>query len=249
MFERPHHQWIAQVLASLDAELLRRQQCWFGGGTAISLRMGEYRESIDIDFLVSDLAGYRELRRRLRGATTLAPLARPGIRAFPMTGEWRLDQYGLRGFVDAGPRPIKFEIVNEARIPLQPPAAADRICGVATLSLPDLAACKLLANSDRWRDDSVFARDAFDLAYLELPPRRLAPGLRKAMAAYGSDVAADMHRAIDALRRREGWLARCIAGLSIAEPPAAVLQRLRGLERRLRAAEAQVGKAVSGGAG
>lgn len=55
MFERPHHQWIAQVLASLDDALLHRYQCWFGEGTAISLRRGEYRESIDIDFLVSDL--------------------------------------------------------------------------------------------------------------------------------------------------------------------------------------------------
>ena len=67
MFERTHHQRIAQVLAALDGTLLRRYQCWFGGGTAISLRMGEYRESIDIDFLVSDPEGYRELRQRLRG--------------------------------------------------------------------------------------------------------------------------------------------------------------------------------------
>ena len=34
----------------------------FGGGTAISLRHGEFRESVDIDFLTCDLAGYRRLR-------------------------------------------------------------------------------------------------------------------------------------------------------------------------------------------
>ena len=237
MFERPHHQWIAQVLASLDAELLRRHRCWFGGGTAISLRKGEFRESIDIDFLASDIDGYRALRQRLRAATSLAPLSRPGGPAFAMTNGWRSDQYGLRGFVAAGPRPIKFEIIHEARIPLQVPAPADRVCGVATLSLPDLAACKLLANADRWRDDSVFARDAIDLAYLDLPPRHLAPALRKARAAYGADAAGDMQRALAALRQREGWLSRCIAGLSITESAASVLQRLLVLDRRLRAAE------------
>ncbi|MBM3349738.1 MAG: nucleotidyl transferase AbiEii/AbiGii toxin family protein, partial [Betaproteobacteria bacterium] len=30
-------------------------QCFFGGGTAITLRHGEYRESVDIDFLISDV--------------------------------------------------------------------------------------------------------------------------------------------------------------------------------------------------
>ncbi|MCW2313780.1 nucleotidyl transferase AbiEii/AbiGii toxin family protein [Rhodoferax antarcticus] len=55
MFERPHHQRIAQVLYALDAQLLRDKHCLFGGGTAIALRYGEYRESVDIDFLVSDL--------------------------------------------------------------------------------------------------------------------------------------------------------------------------------------------------
>lgn len=240
MFKRPHHQWIAQVLASLDAVLLRRHQCWFGGGTAISLRKGEFRESIDIDFLVSNLEGYRELRQCLKGTKSLGPLTRPGIAPFSMTKEWRVDQYGLRGFVNAGPRPIKFEIVNEARIPLQQPAAGDLVCGVATLSLSDLAACKLLANADRWCDDSVFSRDAIDFAYLDLPPRHLAPALRKAMAAYGPDVIADMHRAVVALRERDGWLGRCLVGLSIAETAASVLQRLRGADRRLRSADAMV---------
>ena len=49
MFERPHHKRIAHVLASLDANLLARSHCLFGGGTAMALRHGEYRESVDID--------------------------------------------------------------------------------------------------------------------------------------------------------------------------------------------------------
>jgi hypothetical protein len=56
MFERPHHQRIAQVLGALNAPLLRENHCLFGEGTAIALRYAEYRESVDIDFLVSDLS-------------------------------------------------------------------------------------------------------------------------------------------------------------------------------------------------
>ncbi|WP_255343899.1 nucleotidyl transferase AbiEii/AbiGii toxin family protein [Methylibium sp. T29-B] len=53
MFERPHHRRIATILAALDADVLVANDCLFGGGTAMALRYGEYRESVDIDFLVS----------------------------------------------------------------------------------------------------------------------------------------------------------------------------------------------------
>ena len=71
MFERPHHRRIARVLAALDGDLLREANCLFGGGTAMALRFGEYRESVDMDFLVSDLSSYRRLRQLLTGEAGL----------------------------------------------------------------------------------------------------------------------------------------------------------------------------------
>ena len=50
MFERPHHRRIARILAALNGDLLREANCLFGGGTAMALRFGEYRESVDMDF-------------------------------------------------------------------------------------------------------------------------------------------------------------------------------------------------------
>jgi hypothetical protein len=67
IFERTHHQRIAVALQALDAARLRENNCLFGGGTVIALRYGEYRESVDINFLVSDIAGYRNLRQLLTG--------------------------------------------------------------------------------------------------------------------------------------------------------------------------------------
>ena len=52
MFERPHHRRIATILQALDADALLANACLFGGGTAMALRFGEYRESVDIGFLV-----------------------------------------------------------------------------------------------------------------------------------------------------------------------------------------------------
>lgn len=56
---------IARNLGALNGPLLKLHKCLFGGGAAIVFRFGEYRESVDIDFLVSDVACHRDLRRGL----------------------------------------------------------------------------------------------------------------------------------------------------------------------------------------
>jgi hypothetical protein len=76
MFERAHHRAIARVLSALDGELLAQANCLFGGGTAVALRFGECCESVDMDFLVSDLASYRRLRQLLTGEAGFAGLWR-----------------------------------------------------------------------------------------------------------------------------------------------------------------------------
>lgn len=53
-FARSHHRLVAMALGCLDAAMLREHRCLFAGGTALALRFGEYRESVDIDFVVSD---------------------------------------------------------------------------------------------------------------------------------------------------------------------------------------------------
>jgi hypothetical protein len=233
VFERPHHRRIAQILGALDGDRLRDFKCWFGGGTAIALRYGEFRESVDIDFLVSDPDCYRQLRQRLAGAADIGVLLRKGSPSIALARDIRADQYGIRTVLLMDGLPIKFEIIREARIALEAPARSDAVCGISTLAVIDLAASKLLANSDRWRDDSAFSRDAIDVAMMELSPRRLRPALVKATAAYGATVIEDMRHALDALRDRPAHLERCIRAMAMAMAPAAMQQRLRALRRRL----------------
>lgn len=232
MFERPHHQRIAQILRSLDGELLRAHCCWFGGGTAIALRHGEYRESVDIDFLVSDLACYRSLRQLLTGAPGIAALARPA-HAWEQGAPVRADQYGVRATLIVQEVRIKFEVVLEGRMALQPPASDDEICGIATLTTLDLLASKLLANSDRWGDEGVFGRDVLDLAMMQPRLPLLRRAVSKAQQAYGNAVLRDLARAIERMKTRDGWLERCMQAMAFNVPRAVVWQRLRALERVL----------------
>ncbi len=234
-FDRPHHQRIAHVLGALDGAILRQHGCLFGGGTCIALRYGEYRESVDIDFLVSDAPGYRELRQLLTTPAGLAPITHPHAMPLVTLREIRADQYGIRTMVQMDGQAIKLEIVREARITLELPSAddtnGDKICGVSTLTRLDLATAKLLANSDRQADDGVFSRDVIDLAMMDLPLATLRAALVKAEQAYGASVARDLGKAIDRLQNRQGWLERCMLVMAMQSPKAVLWQKVRALRR------------------
>lgn len=233
MFERPHHQRIAQVLLSLNGALLREQRCLFGGGTAIVLRRGEYRQSLDIDFLVSDVTGYRRLRQLLTGAQGFAAILRDHVGPIEPLRDIRADQYGIRTMLKVAGQQIKFEIILEGRIALATPDEKDEVCGIATLSPLDMAAGKLLANSDRWYDDAIFSRDLIDLAMLRPPLKLLRKAVAKAETAYGQAILRDLDLAICRLQERPGRLDRCMEALSVNLPKALLWERIRALRRVL----------------
>ncbi len=234
MCERPHHQRISQVLDVLNGQLLRENYCLFGGGTAIALRYGEFRESVDVDFLVSDVASYRNLRQLLTGADGIAAIVRVGADPLTQAREVRADQYGIRTMLRVADQTIKFEIVLEGRIELADPGASDEVCGVATLTPLDMATSKLLANSDRWGDDGVFNRDIIDLAMMNPSLVLLRQAVAKAETAYGQAIRQDIEKALQRLQNRHGWLERCMQTMAMSLPKAVVWQRLRALRRVLR---------------
>jgi hypothetical protein len=232
LFEREHHRRIAAVLAALDADVLAAHACWFGSGTAIALRYGEYRESVDIGFMVSDLAGYRALRQRLTGPAGLDSLARPGA-TLVQARELRADQYGLRTLVREGGWTLKFEIFLEARIAFDVPGDEDVVAGVRALTPLDLAASKLLALADRWRDDSVFSRDLIDLAMMQPPKALLKAALAKAAGAYGDSVQACLSKAVQDLRDRPHRLEACMGAMGMTTVSKAQLwARIKALDKR-----------------
>lgn len=229
MFKREHHQKIFEVLQRLDAQVLKNHACYFGGGTAIALMNGEYRESVDIDFLVSDLTGYRALRELLTGPEGISAITKSG-RELVLAREIRTDQYGIRVMLRVGDINIKFEIISEGRIAFDAPKAKDYVGEIITLSRIDLVASKLLANADRWNDDSVFSRDVIDLAMMKVNKNEFYQAAEKAITAYGNSVLASLDKAIDRLFTKEGLLDKCIAVMKISVPRAVLWQNLENLK-------------------
>jgi hypothetical protein len=224
---------VARVLEALDARRLHAHQCLFGGGTAVALRCGEYRESLDIDFLVSHREGYRALREAMSGAAGFQALCRPGAGAITQTRDVRADQYGVRTMLRVDGVEIKFEIVLEGRITLDAPGDGDLLCGVATLTPQDMATSKLLANADRWRDDSVLSRDLIDLAMMMPGKALLREAIAKAEGAYGVAIQTDLRNAIQSLRERPHRLDHCMRAMRMNTVPKALLwKRIKALAPR-----------------
>jgi hypothetical protein len=167
----------------MDQGFLLHNRCWFGGGTAIVMTHGEYRLSLDVDFLCSDLLGYRALRSR---AVEYGVEGLFGAGVEPLR-DVRADQYGIRAAVKFNDQAIKIEIIREGRISLD--GAPDAELGAPLLSRPDMFAEKLLANADRGQDPSIGYRDAIDLGML-LAVGGVFPSaaIAKAESAYGVDI-------------------------------------------------------------
>ena len=178
---------------------------------------------------MSDIAGYRHLRQQLTGPNGIQAICLPS-HALAQVREMRADQYGIRTMLRVDNVNIKFEIVLEGRIALETPSSEDRLCGVATLTPLDMATSKLLANSDRWRDDATQSRDLIDLAMMAPSKPLLRQALAKAQNAYGTSVQADLAKAIQTLSERPHRLSECMANMGMNSIPIALLwERIRAL--------------------
>lgn len=214
MFRRAQHQSVLTVLGALRSDLLSACHFLFGGGTRIVLELDEYRESLDIDFVCSDSAGYAELRlaSTRQGHAGLFSPDSLGKLDFPR--EIRVDQYGIRLLVVDGETRMRLELIREARMELSP-GVRPSWSPVDCLSLEDCFAEKLLANSDRWADGQVLSRDLIDLAALRA---RFGPipnaAWEKAQLAYKSSPKDDLAKALSAFEDK-GKQSRCFESLRV----------------------------------
>ncbi len=223
MFDRAHHQRIQQLLDAMSAEFLQQTECFFAGGTAIALSLGEYRESVDVDFLCASQEGYRALRNTISLNTLGALFSQP----ISLAREVRSDRYGIRTFIKVDGVPIKFEVVREDRIDLQ--GEPGLRFGVPMLSRADLYAEKLLANADRYLDKSQASRDIIDLAVMILhwgPVPDIA--WAKVRDAYGASADKAYQGAI-ALVQEAAYLRACLARMHMSEDWVTRIQDVLGV--------------------
>jgi hypothetical protein len=210
IFKLDHHNKILTILESLDSNVLRKSIAYFGGGTLLALDFGEYRCSKDIDFICSvSSSGYKHLRTVVFDGGYKA-LFRDQIRT--QVGRGTADQYGIRMLINVDGQPIKTEIIAEVRFELDPPRYPEW-SPVACLSLSDCFTAKLLANSDRFMDDSVESRDLIDLAVLRLHSPIPPVAIAKAEKAY--EVMRPLKLAIQRFQERDAYREQCFHSLQI----------------------------------
>jgi len=227
VFHRPHHQRISALLNALNAELFRGNRCYFGGGTAIALTYREFRESHDVDFLVSDAPSFQHLRQLVRKNGPSAFFTTP--HAVSLHLPFSQDEYGIRGWVGVDEIGIKCEIVAEARTSLDTPGPANRIGNITTLTRSNMITEKLFANSDRYADSSTFHRDLIDLAFMGIGQVHRTQGFTEAQRAYGEAIARDLKHSAARLVDNPAWLTRCLNALAMTAETHSVASRIRHL--------------------
>jgi hypothetical protein len=227
-FARPAHRLVVDLLHGLNADLLARARCYFGGGTRLALAFHEYRESRDIDFLCSNPDGYALLRSEVR-EQSLGKIVRRKVK---LAREVRADRDGIRTFFAIADVRIKFEILLEARIQLE--GEMDTMLGVPALSMQHQVAEKFLANTDCGLDDSTLARDLVDLTFLavHVDASTLRGGLELAERPYGSAVRRILRETLDRFTHDRRRSRRCIEALAVDDT--ATLRKGLGILRRLK---------------
>ena len=212
LFSRPWHRLVWKVLESLNGDLLARAKCWFGGGTRVAMELGEFRESVDVDFLCESRAGYRILRSAVTGSSLGDLVSRP----VELMRDVRADMYGIRTFLRVDGQPVKFEVIFEGRIPLTGESRSP--FPVEVLARPSCFAEKLLANADRGRDASANARDLIDLAFMAAhwPEEDLRTGMATAQSAYGDAVRRELDAVLSSLDDAQ-YRQRCLDALSVSD--------------------------------
>lgn len=212
MFDHDYHQKILRVLDSLDSEIFYDVGAFFGGGTLITLLYEEYRWSKDVDFICPVGPGYRRLRKIVSESNFKPSALFADTDSLDFPRDLIANQYGVRFAVISDGTPIKFEIVAEARIELEPPETREWL-NVPCLSSVDRYAEKLLANADRWPDTSIESRDLIDLAILRLHGEQSQPAIDKAEGAY--PVIAPLEKSLEKFQSSKEYRRKCFSALEI----------------------------------
>lgn len=226
MFEREPHQRIAALLKCMDEQLLLKHHCLLGGGTAIALARGEYREARHIELNCGSAEAYRAIRQNVDDHDPSWLFRAP----VQLLREPNFVRHGIRVAAALDDTPIPIEIILESRIPMKHPAPEDRVAGVWSMAEEDLVATRLMANADRYADDACFSRDIIDLAMLATDGILSPVGVAKARTVYGKNIDIAWVRAREMLLESDGRLIQCMGELKMKMHPHDLRTRIERLD-------------------
>lgn len=151
-----YHQIIGSALNNFSADFFCKHNIIFGGGTRIALELGEFRESVDIDFLCPNKKSYRSIREQVTNIS-LGCLVRE---EFKYLRDIRADRDAVRTVIAYQGINIKVEFISCDNYDLS------SVIDTTLFPIPflDHTSCfytKLLANADRKLIEPF--KDVFDI--------------------------------------------------------------------------------------
>jgi hypothetical protein len=155
MYKRHRHNIIHHLLQQFNTPYLEANNILFGGGTRISLALGEYRESIDIDFLCPSTASYRAARSVI-SSSSLGELVNGDIK---FAREIQVSRYAIRTVAEFEDTKVKMEFISLDDYQLNP--MQNSPFGVPCIDIDSCYITKLLAHADRQGDP--LKKDFIDL--------------------------------------------------------------------------------------
>lgn len=112
MYETGDSQRVTELLGAFDATLLEKAGCYLGGGAALVLALGEYRQLNNVNFICASAEGYRLLRNTVQDTHLGALLTR----SLPIVREVRTSAYVVSTFLDVQGAPTKVDFAWEIRV-------------------------------------------------------------------------------------------------------------------------------------
>lgn len=204
-FKINHHIVIESALKKFNADFFFNNNILFGGGTRIALDLGEFRKSIDIDFLCPNKASYRAVRENVTNVS-LGCLVKED---FDYVREISCTRDAVRAMFKFGGAILKLEFVCFDNYEISP--EKNDSFPVPYLDRESCFYTKLLANSDRCMAHPY--KDIVDiLAMCDQWGGIPKLSITKAESHYGVAVVRDLIRSLDdVILKKDEYVDRFIA--------------------------------------
>lgn len=189
-FKLEHHALIESALSNFNADFFIENRIFFGGGTRIALELGEFRKSIDIDFLCPDKNSYRAVREHVTNVS-LGELVKQD---FEYAREIMFNRDSVRVVFKCDGAPLKLEFVCFDNYDLN--CVVDDQFPVPYLDRESCFYTKLMSHTDRCMSHPY--KDIVDILAMcdswgEIPESAFI----KAESHYGQQIRSMLIRAVD----------------------------------------------------
>lgn len=206
----------SNMLNCLNSLFLKQNHCFLTGETAIHFLLN-YRQCNEIDLSYSSKKDFKKLRENI-DLDSLGDIVKKSVEITHV----RAIRYSIQAVLALDePMILKVEVPYSKEVQYE----KSQLTSLPIITKESLFVEKLLANSFRYSDKSLFNKDAIDLAMMSLSwggiPQQ---AWDKAIEEYGNSVVIAYEKANDCLLDRN-YFDKCCRGLGVGEENAELIYK------------------------